>query len=267
MKKQFEKREVKLDEKKYLVPTYFFGDNNANHKLILSPGFSLPGKYFENFSNLLNSYMYYNGKIQIIVPEIIGRKIISTDGLSYKNNTHEKNAILYNHFLNQLNLDKEPVEFFQSYCAQSSGPINFKSNKVILINPLVEVNYNRFGFVLRAMNGSLIKEPIFTITSGFGIDYSLEFIGNLQNNIACLGDLTSLTNDEIYPINKNSDVLLIAGVNKKFKDQYFNYKGIEEKIGYKYNSFEFLPIIGGTHHSIVYEPLKFVKPIRKHILK
>ncbi|MFT4304784.1 MAG: hypothetical protein ACMXX8_01710, partial [Candidatus Woesearchaeota archaeon] len=70
-----------------------------------------------------------------------------------------------------------------------------------------------------------------------------------------------------YPTNKNSDVLLIAAVNKKLKDQYFKYKGIEEKIGYKYDSFEFVPIFGGTHHSIIYEPLRFILPIRERILK
>jgi hypothetical protein len=265
MEVQFEKRPVKLNGETYLVPTHFFGENNAKHTLVLSPGFSAPGKYFDKSSYLLIQSMKDEGNIQIIVPEIIGRKIKSENGLIFQNNTHEKNGNLYHAFLNTL--ENVTAESFQSYCAQSSGPINFKSDKIILINPLVKVDYNRLGFILRAIKGSLIKELKFTITYNFGLNYSLEFLGNLQNNFACLDDLTSLKNDIVYTENRDANVLMMAGVNSKLKDQFFNYQNIEKILENKYYSFKFIPLFGGTHHSVFYEPHKFTEHIREHILK
>lgn len=101
-------------------------------------------------------------------------------------------------------MNNYPSELFQSYCAQSSGPTNFNSNKIILINPLVEVDYDRLDFIFRAIKGSLIKELVFTTTYHFGLEYSLEFLGNLKNNLECLNDLTKLRNDNVYPINKEA---------------------------------------------------------------
>lgn len=59
---------------------------------------------------------------------------------------------------------------------------------------------------------------------------------------------------------------MIAGVNSKLCVQFFNYGGIEKILGPKYASFKFVPLFGGSHHSILYEPEIFVNDVKEHLL-
>ena len=131
---------------------------------------------------------------------------------------------------------------------------------------MVQVDYNKWGFVSRALKGSLTKETSFTLSSGLGILYPLEFISNYKNNFSCIDDFTKKTNDEIFPSNKNSDVLLVAGVDSKLRDQLFYYNGIEKILGPKYKEFNLFYIPNSSHNGFLYDK-RYIKPVREQILK
>ena len=74
METQFERKPVEFEGETYLVPTHFFGENNAKHKLYFSPGFCLPTIIIKNFYKSLIDSMKNDDGLQIISSGIIGKK-------------------------------------------------------------------------------------------------------------------------------------------------------------------------------------------------
>ncbi|MBC8495336.1 hypothetical protein H8D36_04235 [archaeon] len=298
---------VKILGEKHEVSTLIYEKKGSSDIGAFANGFCIaPSSY----SGLLENVVDQANIGIMISPAISGVRIANNHSEQYINNSHQSTVKLFQAVIeayrSMFTQVKEEIvgsdstaEIAHSIPVQSNGHSHGGSysqvsgghsitqssqGKAILINPIMPVGYGRLSFATRGMElasrqlmyGGL---PSWKARLGkHGVEWNLNFFGNLENNVLLLKSLCAQSINDLYPLNENTDALLITSQatqgRHKGGDEYFNFDKWVPELEERFNSLSRVRIPEDTgdqvagefsHEMVIMRPELFVPHIVKFL--